>query len=146
MLVVWVFALLSGVVHACGLGAGVAHAAAALSGSIGTGGHESCGEGGAVGLDTLEPAALADAAAAGQADDAPLATHTPCAKFCEDSSAGVPTVKQPFDPRFDVAPAPWALVVVAPLQVAADPAALSARATPPPASVPIPIAFLRLTR
>lgn len=146
MLVVWVFALLSGMAHACGLGAGGMHGAGALAAQAAPAGHEHCT---GVGHGGHDVAAVADQVATPDAalrDDAPPPGHTPCAKFCEDSSAGVPTVKQPFDPRFDVAPAPIMPVVVASLRLEADPAALAARATPPPRGVPIAIAYLRLTR
>lgn len=150
MLVVWVFALVSGVVHACILGAGGMPGAGVSAAQLEAAGHGHCtgaghaGHDGAIAADHED--ALGPTAATALPDEVPPPGHTPCAKFCEDSSAGVPTVKQPFDPRFDVAPAPIMPVVVASLRLEADPAALAARATPPPRGVPIAIAYLRLTR
>lgn len=167
MLVVWVLALLAGMAHACGLGgsampgpagehaarqAGVSRDAGA-SALVTIDAHGHCHSSPLAERPDVAPSEGGDAGTAvpGQpqdatADTAPPPTHTPCAKFCEDSSAGVTSGKQPFDPRVDVAPAPLVVLSIAPAHLECGPAALAARATPPPAAVPISIAFLRLTR
>ena len=124
MLLVWLFALASGVVHAC-VGASQVLPAAA----------------GAVMADVaLDAVALPDCMTH-QAD----AGLSACLKFCDDESNGVAVVKVAASPQAAAALAVWPTLALA-LQAACDPLDLPrAEPAPPPAAVSVPIAFLRLT-
>ena len=128
MLLVWLFALASGVVNAC-----VGAVAPPPPGSL--------------------AAAVVEAAetAAGQVNLSGCISHeervtlSACLKFCDDESAGVATVKTVASPQAEAALAAWPTLALA-LQAACDPLDVP-RAEPahPPAAVPVPIAFLKLT-
>ena len=78
--------------------------------------------------------------------DAPGTQSPPCAKFCDDESATVPTYKSPSEPTGKV----WMFALPsAPLVAAAGALPTSwrlLRDSPRRVGVPIRIAFLRLTR
>ncbi len=131
MLVVWVFALGSGIVNACIVAPGLPTSVPAI-----THDHE--------GAIAASPHGHATDAVGHVRHPSPGATDA-CAKFCADESAGAPTKTQ--RPDF-VDLACWALAPMPPplLAALAQPAgALRADSTPWRAKVPIPIAFLRLT-
>lgn len=129
MLLVWLFALGTGVVHAClsevtaPPPAAAAHDHHAMGGTV----HEHDGP-------------------ATPHHPSPATDHTACLKFCQDKAAGVPADRLSFDAG---APLVLALLPIPSMAVQAqDPHPLPARAgsDPPTGRVPIPIAFRRLTR
>ncbi len=139
MLLVWLFALTSNVVHACNLtvewrGRAPAEAIAdadadANAKSTSSAPHSHCHE----------------AEAPAQQQGSPAGAGSPCAKFCDDESVGAPTAKpQAESPAvLWLAPPPCAAMAVQALHEAAtgcpaEPAMQHGR-------VPIPIVFLRLT-
>lgn len=126
VLLMWLFALASCVVNACMLAPGAQHAAYGDPAQQGQHAHMPCG--------------LADG------HSSPPASKTPCAKFCEEPSANAQTVNiQPND-TFNPVGLP-----MGPPPSFGTPVLVEVVDTPSPepviwrASVPIPIAFLRLT-
>ncbi|HJW11561.1 MAG TPA: hypothetical protein VJ598_07235 [Albitalea sp.] len=118
MLLVWLFALGSGVVNACVLEPEARHDAAAA--------HVQAGM----------PSPQHD-------EDARHGTSAPCAKFCDDPAAAVQFLKQQTDVSMTLVALPTSalLPLIAEARVA-DAAAIER--TPRSAAVPIQIAFLRL--
>ena len=130
----WFFALGAGVVNACIVAAATPPA-------------EPAAASGANAEPTAGPVHRHDEGAAG----APASEHrwdtvsATCARFCDDSSASVAVLLPKADSRSSVAAAPSprpALHVTAPGHHTAG----VRTAAPTPPRVPIPIAFLRLTR
>ena len=132
MLLVWFFALASGVANACIVEPELRNAA--LSGSHDHSGnsqaHQHSHSGGSI----------------GQEDPSQHSDNAPCVKFCEQESIGTPPVKQQVDPASAVplAPPPSAALTVQMVLERAgafrvEPAFLLY------GRIPIPIAFLRLT-
>lgn len=129
MLLVWLFALGTGIVNACIVAPEARHAEmtalAALDEGMEMHGH--------------------DHAAMAQDDPLPDAGMAPCAKFCAEEATSVPVAKLLSDPLHALwlaPPSTVTLVVAATpqvLRIASAPAALAS------ARIPIPIAFLRLT-
>ncbi len=135
MLLVWLFALTSSVVHACNVTVELHGRAPAVANvdadakSTSTASHSHCHE----------------AATLAQEQGAPADAGSPCAKFCDDESVGAPTAKPQAEPPavLWLAPPPSAAVAFQTVRqpigsYSAEPGRLYAR-------VPIPIAFLRLT-
>jgi hypothetical protein len=133
VLLVWLFALATGVVNACVIAPAspplpIATVVAAVGGDHGPvvhlpGCHECEGEG------------------EGEAGGRPAG----CAKFCADEASSVPAAKQVHDPGpgLGIALVPtMALAVAAPVRGAA---AVGGGVLPPPPRPSIPIAYLRLT-
>lgn len=130
MLLVWLFALFTGVVHACLSDAGAASAPASAA-------HDRHGMG---------DAAHGHEAPATQPHAPPGTDNSACQKFCQDSAAGVPADRLSFDAG---APLVLALLPTPPMAAQAqDPGLRPALAGsgPPAGHIPIPIAFRRLTR
>ena len=131
MLLVWLFALGSGVVNACLVAPALQHAVRSA-----TRGAQGVGQAQAV-----QPTG----AAVGHDHQNPRTDQPPCTKFCDDGSASAPTVKQQDDPLHAVglAPPPARTAAMRPLQQpVGEPHVERGRLH---ARVPIPIAFLRLT-
>lgn len=131
VLLVWLFALATGLVNACVI------APASMSGMAGMGDMHAASQ--PVSMD--HKAGCPDC----PDDDSPGISQGPCAKFCVDESTSVPAAKSAFDPwlGLDVAVVPtMALSVVAP---APFPAQRYLDAPPPPVRTSARIAFLRLT-
>jgi hypothetical protein len=120
MLFVWLFALATGIVHACVMLPALVDAAA-----------PPC----------HEPAAAQDENTRAN----PAVASAQCMKFCGEQSSSVPSAKQAAEPSaLWLALAPTTIVVAEP---ASDRGAAAVVDAPPPrARVPIRIAFLRLTR
>lgn len=127
VLLLWLFALASGIVNACvvGLDGGLASHQA---------GH---GHGAMAGHDH-------DAAAAAPVDG--VDALAPCVKFCDDESSSIPAVQAQIVPAPGAWITPPATDALAPVVADARSAARVPHADPAPDRVPIPIAFLRLTR
>jgi hypothetical protein len=131
VLLVWLFALAAGIVNACVLEPELRHGIASAV-------HD--------GHDAAAANKLQDAHAPGGHDHRlPHGNEAPCAKFCDEPSAGAQTFKQQIDPFNAVwlAPAP-----VSSLSIDATTPVVGAFAADHELwrpAVPIPIAFLRLT-
>jgi hypothetical protein len=135
VLLVWLFALATGVVNAC-LIAPTAHATG-MSDMLSMGGQQA----------GSQPDSVEHQPGCSNCPDEDSAgiSKVSCAKFCVDESTSVPAAKLAFDPwlGLGVAVVPtMALAVVAPASMAAQ---RPHDAPPPPARTPVPIAFLRLT-
>lgn len=131
VLLVWLFALATGLVNACVI------APASMSGVAGMGDLHAASQ----------PASMDHTAGCPDCPDEVSSGiwRGPCAKFCVDESTGVPAAKSAFDPwlGLDVAVVPtMALSVVA---AAPLPAQRDLDAPSRPARASVPIAFLRLT-
>ena len=131
VLLVWLFALATGLVNACVI------APASMSGMASMGDLRAASQ----------PASMDHKAGCPDCPDenSSSVSQGPCAKFCVDESTSVPAAKLAFDPwlGLGVAVVPtMALAVVAPASMAAQ---RPHDAPPPPARTPVPIAFLRLT-
>lgn len=128
VLLVWLFALATGVVNACVVAHGLRdapahepHAAAAGSPMPHEHGCANCDDEGGTG-----PSA--------------------CAKFCDNESSSVPSAQSVFNPwlGIDIAPVPTMALAAAPAGFGLEVRPESAG--PPATPVPVPIAYLRLTR
>lgn len=122
MLLVWLFALATGIVNACVVEPVLRHAALSstqqLQHAAGSVGHE---------------------------HQIPHADQPPCAKFCDDESASAPAVTQQVNPPNPVWLAPPPTLSLAVLSAPEPVGAFHAGYEPLRARIPIPIAFLRLT-
>lgn len=127
-LLVWLFALASGVVNAC-VGAAAAQPARTVAAAVVVVADVTAGE---VNL-------------SGCVDHEDGPALSACLKFCDDESTGVVGVKTVASPQAAAALAAWPTLALS-LQAACDPLDLPrAEPAPPPAAVPVSIAFLRLT-
>ena len=133
VLVMWLFAVVTSVVHACVIAPGIRLAA---SGADGTGSHHAA-------------AATAVHQHGGHGSEhrhgAPKSENAACLKFCSDESASAPAAKQTFDPAPSATLAPPLAVVppsIAPVGRGLGAGGFLETARPP---VPIAIAFVRLT-
>jgi len=130
VLLVWLFALATGIVNACVIAPMATHGPDPMAATSAihpdhSGSHAGCPD-------------CSD-------DDTEDHGQATCAKFCVEESSSVPAAKHAFDPwlGLDVAVVPtMALAVVAQPPFAAQPRSSAPR---PLARVPVPIAFLRLT-
>lgn len=129
MLLVWVFALASGIVNACIVAPDLRHAEMAPS----------------VSVDPVMAMHGHVGAAMAHHDPGPTVNKAPCAKFCADESTSAPVVKLLVDPStaLCLATAPT-LALAAQAALVAMPVS-SAPVAPVNARIPIPIAYLRLT-
>jgi hypothetical protein len=132
LLLAWLFALATGIVHACVI-APAAHAPAM-----------------AVPADphaTAQPVSADHRPGCGECPDPhPAGASQACAKFCADESTSVRVVEQAFDPwtGLDIAVVPT--MALSDVALAPVPAQRHPDAPPSLARVPAPIAFLRLMR
>ena len=130
VLLMWLFALGASIANACALEPELRHAATAASHDqhhAGPGSHHH------------------DSHAGGHDHPSPHADKAPCAKFCDEPSAGAQTLKQQVDPSHEVwlaCPPVNSLILDATPTLASSIAAHHELWRP---AVPIPIAFLRLT-
>lgn len=128
MLLVWLFALASVVVNAC-VGTVAARPAQPLPTFVAVAAEATAGE----------------VSLSGCMDHENGPAMSACLKFCDDESTGVAGVKTVASPQAAAALAAWPTLALA-LQAACDPLDLPrAEPAPPPATVSVPIAFLRLT-
>lgn len=131
MLLVWLFALASGIVNACVVEPELRHAALAAAQD-----HHAAAQ-----ANQHDPAM----AAAAHEHQAPHAAKYPCAKLCDVESVSAPTVKPQADPLNAAWLAPL-LVRSLVVHTALVPAGVfDSRHGQLPARIPISIAFLRLT-
>ncbi|MBL8351099.1 MAG: hypothetical protein JNL87_12405 [Burkholderiaceae bacterium] len=132
LLLVWLFALATGIVNACVIAPGM---------------HSMTSQGRTDEHAAVQPAAGEHAAGCpdGPDDDSAARSQGPCAKFCADESSGVPAAKQAFDPwpALGIAVVPTMALAVA--DAGPGPVDRLDGAPRRRASLPIPIAFLRLT-
>jgi hypothetical protein len=132
VLLLWLFALASGIVNACVIAPGL-HAAATKAAMAGT--------------STMASMPGADMAGCPDCpdDDSGASPTSACAKFCVDGSSSSPTAQQVFDPwpALGIAVVPTMALSVVDTQPRA--AARPDSAPPPLARASIPIAYLRLT-
>lgn len=130
VLLVWLFALASGIVNACVIAPQAMPAKAAMAGVV-----------------PMQPAAADHRGGCPDCPDEDTAgvPTGPCAKFCVDESSSVPSAQHAFDPwpALGIALVPtMALTVAEPAPRATD---RPDGAPPVRARIPIPISFLRLT-
>lgn len=133
VLVMWLLALVTSLVHACVIAPEVRLAA---SGAGGTGSHPA-----AAGTAVHEHGAHGSEHRHGT----PETENAACVKFCSDESVSAPVAKQKFDPAPSATLAPPLAFVpptITPAGRGLDAGAFLENARPP---VPIAIAFLRLT-
>lgn len=130
LLLVWLFALASGIVNACVIAPHAMADKAAMAGSV-----------------AMQPAAADHRGGCPDCPDAETAGAPtgPCAKFCVDESSTVPSAQHAFDPwpALGIALVPTMVLSVA--EPASHDTHRPDRVAPMPARIPIPIVFLRLT-
>jgi hypothetical protein len=129
VLLVWLFALATGIVNACVI------SPQAMTGKAVT-----------IGAVAMQATPADHSGDCPDCPDAssPGAAHGPCAKFCVDGASSVPSAKHAFDPwpALDIAPVPTMALTAEPAPRAAD---RSDAAPHPLARLSVSIAYLRLT-